>query len=663
MARTQESKLYEATARRGRIRQASKEAFEEAADIGELPPCLNPARREACGNDLHLFLRTYFPYSTGLSPFCNDQINAINRVEVAIREDGWVCNILPRGFVKSTISENSLLWALLYGYRKFALFFAGTSTLAETGVESITRELETNELLLEDFPEACVPIRALEGKPQRAKSQTYQGKPTNIETNKDSLRLAFIPGFSGSGGICQGYGILSPPRGLRYKDELGQNVRPDIAVCDDPATDLSASSDIQNKSRIKYIKSSISMFGSHGKGMSLIVNATIIVEGDMATVMSESEEWLSVRVAMVKTMPKRLEALWLTEYARLRREYDRNDPRGRVKARLASSDYLMANYDEMHEGAVVSWENIGLESGEISALQHAMNILIDKGPETFWAECQNAPIRPTSVSAFEMTMDIAERKNGYERRVIPESTAFLTFGVDVHDSILYYTVLATQSDFTGAIVDYGTWPEQPTEYFTQRTAKSTLSKLYGTGQRDDNEMAIEKGVEDIVYRLLNQRWETRNGDLMGVTAGLIDTGYKREEVRNAIKKLLPQSRVVLASRGIGIGPTKKPMVEYDLSPKRVIRYGPDPVNPRWVIPHSEHDGDLYGIQFDVNFWKDVVAARLVQNARKSRWDFFGGRKTDHSTYVSHLLSEAPDLVTANGRSVNVWSLKSNKDNH
>ena len=666
--RSREDKLREAGARRARVGQRQKEAFEEAAEIGDLPPIIDPVRKQSCSRDLHKFLVTYFPYSTGLSPFGPDQVAAIKRMEVAILEQGWVCNVLPRGLCKSTISENAVLWALLYGHRKFALFFAGTAGLSETGVQSITRELITNDRLLEDFPEACFPIIQLEGKVQRAKTQTYHGELTNVETNRDSLRLPFIPGYPSSGGICQGFGLLSPPRGTRFKDEQGRNVRPDLAIIDDPSTDISAGSDVQNQSRMNYIRASISMMGGHGRAMSLIINATIIKEGDLATRISdpvECPEFLSCRVAMIKQLPKHLDSLWLGPYATIRRTFDRHDPRGAVKAKLASTEYLKANYKKMHEGAEVAWENIALEPGEISPVQHGINVLIDKGAETFYAECQNAPLRPTSASAFEMTIDIAERKNGYERRLIPEATAFLTFGIDVHATILYYTVLATQSDFTGSIVDYGTWPEQSNEYFTMRGAKSTLAKLYGVDRNnpDDNELAIERGVEELVDRLLNQRWENRNGEVMGITCGLVDSGYKREEVRNAIRKLFPASRVVLASRGIGIGPTKKPMIEYDLSPKKVIRFGPDASNPRWILPHTEHEGDLYGIQFDTNYWKDIVAARLVQNSRKGRWDLFGGRKTNHSSWVSHLLAESPDLITANGRSVNVWSLVNNKDNH
>lgn len=659
--------LEAGSAARQAATQRSRRVFEAAADIGTLPPIADPKRRKAGGESLLYFLTTYFPNSTGLSPLGQDQLDMIDRIEVALREEGWVANIMPRGFIKSTVSENSILWALLYGIRRYCLFFAGTASLAEKGITSIKQELLTNELLLADFPEACIPFLKLEGKSQRCASQSYGGKLTNLMCNRDVLRLAQIPGWDGAGGIVESYGLLAPPRGARYKNEKGENVRPDIAVCDDPQTDDSARSETQVNSRMRYIKNSISMMGGHGSELSIIINATIIADGDLADQISDptiSQEWQAVRIPMVKSLPTQLDKLWLGEYATIRRTYDRSDPRGRIKAKEASTEFLKAHYDEMHHGAEVSWENIGLEKTEISALQHAMNILIDKGPNTFWAECQNKPLRPTSVSTLEITREVGSRTSGYDKNVIPLDASHLVFGVDVHDELLYYTVAAVANDFTGNILSYGTFPEQTTSHFNLRSAKQTLSKHYRLSKGEDAERAIELGVEEIVGKLLHSDWRNVNGDPIRVSCGLVDVGYKSTEVANALRRLLPASQVVLMSRGIGIGPTKKPMPEYDTSPGKVIKAGPDPSYPRWILPTNGRDGSLYQVQFDANFWKDTLAARLVQTSRVGRWQLYGNEKTDHSHYTSHLISETVNQVTANGRTVNMWENTSvDRQNH
>jgi hypothetical protein len=99
-----------------------------------------------------------------------------------------------------------------------------------------------------------VPFKALEGKPQRCSSQNYQGQLTGIQSNTDAIRLAVIFGMPCSGGIVEAYGVLAPPRGARYKDAEGRNVRPDIAVLDNFQTDESAHNIPQTISRLKYIR-------------------------------------------------------------------------------------------------------------------------------------------------------------------------------------------------------------------------------------------------------------------------------------------------------------------------------------------------------------------------------------------------------------------------
>ncbi len=642
---------------RERLKKRSRDAFAAAAELGELPKVKDPARRERCRNSLKAFLAEYFPRSTGLKPWGQCQIDAIDRIEVALRFDSWIANILPRGFTKSTISENSILWALLYGYRRYCLFFAGDATLATTSITSIQRELVRNPLLRDDFPEACIPFRALEGKNRRCDSQTYRGELTGIICNRDMLRLANIPGFAGAGGIIEAYGLLAPPRGARDKSDEGENLRPDCAVLDDPQTDVSAKSSVQTASRLEHIHNSIAMMGGHGAPLSMIVNATVIKDGDLADRISQHDAWQSVRVSMMPSLPTNLERLWLGQYAKIRKTYDRNDPMGKVKAKLASTEFYKQHRDEMDTGASCSWYDIPLPADEVSAIQHGMNIWIDKGESVFWSECQNKPLRATSVSSLEITEEVQYSFSGYAQNVVPVGASHVVFGCDVHDNLIYWTVSACDSQFTGSVLSYGTWPQQNVGWFSKNSAKITLQSLYGN---EDQERLIEIGLEDIIGQLLRADWRNAHGDVLRVSCGLVDCGYKPQAVSNAIRRLLPASNIVLCSHGIGIGPTKKPFAEYDLSPKRVIRCGPDTQYPRWIIPTEHRDGDIYRVNFDTNFWKDTTAARLMQGASVGRWTLFS--EADHGHFVSHLMSESPNAISANGRTVNVWENKRG-DNH
>lgn len=647
---------------RDRLARRSRELHEEVSELGSLPECKNPERRAKARESLRFFLTEYFPNSTGLSPLCEDQLNAIDRLEVAIREEGWTANILPRGFIKSTMSENAILWALLFGLRSYILFFGGTAELAEKGVGSIRQELISNDLLREDFPEACEPFIALQGKVARCPSQTYQGVLTGIQCNKDTLRLARIDGAECSGGIVESYGLLAPPRGARFKDHLGRNVRPDFAVLDDPQTDKSAKSLPQTAERLEFIKSSISMMGGHGAELSMVCNATIIADGDLAAQISDpnkSPEWQAIRVRMVKRMPDRLDDLWLVDYAKIRRSYDRNDPRGRIKAKERSTEFYKQNYEAMRAGAEVAWEHIGLSKTEIDAVQHAMNILIDKGDRAFWAEAQNCPLQASVATPLHLDADeLVARTNNYGYGVIPDGRGNVVFHVDVHDEVLYWTVAAVGRDFTGDVIGYGSWPEQPQPWFNLRSAKVLLSDLYPDV---DSDMAIEKGVKDLLSRLLAYEFCFSNRERLPVSCGLVDAGYKSKQVANAIRAMDCGDRV-MTSKGVGIGPEKKQMPDYDMSPNRVLRCGPVATEPRWYYPVEYISGGVLRVHFDSNFWKAVLVSRLNQSATEGAWRLFGNHLIDHGHYVSHLMAEKPVQKTADGRTVNVF-VKGNEDNH
>src|SRR5690349_14081451 len=93
----------------------ARDEQKKVADIGEIPEVANPDRKVSCRLDLHRFLTTYFPSSTGLTPFSPDHIRAIARIQQCAIEGGLFIQAFPRGFAKTTISENAAIWAVLYG--------------------------------------------------------------------------------------------------------------------------------------------------------------------------------------------------------------------------------------------------------------------------------------------------------------------------------------------------------------------------------------------------------------------------------------------------------------------------------------------------------------------------------------------------------------------
>ncbi len=631
---------------RERLAERSRKAFAAAAEVGEIKPPKDIDRRERCERNLLAFLVTYFPNSTGLAPFGPNQVRAILQLENAVLHGGRMLNMLPRGYCKSSISEGACLWAFLYGHRRFILFIGANDESASTGVESIKRELQDNPLLAEDFPEVITPILKLEGKTQRCASQTHNGQLTHIEWTADTIVAPVVEGSSASGTILRSAGLLAASRGARYLRSDGFRARPDLVVIDDPQTDQSALSPTETAKRLRIIKHSISRLGGHGRQSSIVINCTMIADNDLVDQLSDRKKhpgWKTIRGNTVVSMPIALESHWLKRYADILRNFNEEDVDGQREALKRATKYYLDNFDTMNEGAEVTWDHVPLEEGEVSALQHALNIYILEGEEVFDAECQNQPSRRDVATHLQITTRIAANLNGLQRgQALPLADARV-FGIDVHDEIFYWSRAGVRSDFVGSTIDYGTWPQQPTSYFSHAKIKRKLTDVY---KGVTVERAMFLGLVDLIKQL------AESGP---ISCGLIDSSYKPKIVADAIKAAGVVN--VRGSRGLPLGPANKPLAEYDLSKKRCRRKGPTDDNPRWYFPREF----VRRVFFDANYWKDFGAARLTQELNP--WSLWGDERQDHSLFIDQACAEKPIAMTANGRTVNCWRVVSHRDNH
>ena len=112
-------------------------------------------------------------------PWADDHLKVIARIEQAVLHGGLFAMAMPRGSGKSSLVEAACLWAILYGHREFVVLIGSTETAALETLESIKTELEDNELLLEDFPEAVYPISCLNGISNRCKGSSQRQEDTH----------------------------------------------------------------------------------------------------------------------------------------------------------------------------------------------------------------------------------------------------------------------------------------------------------------------------------------------------------------------------------------------------------------------------------------------------------------------------------------------------
>ncbi len=145
-------------------------------------------RRRVTRNDPLMFALVYL-IDHLKSPETGDQISLcdfhIDLAESAVR---WIrqdflpselreCWVAPRECGKSTWMFLILpLWALAHGHRKFVALFADSGGQAEMHLNSLRKELESNEWLRRDFPDLCAPANRRGNRTDADSAKMYVGR-------------------------------------------------------------------------------------------------------------------------------------------------------------------------------------------------------------------------------------------------------------------------------------------------------------------------------------------------------------------------------------------------------------------------------------------------------------------------------------------------------
>jgi hypothetical protein len=198
--------------------------------------------------------------------------------------------------------------------------------------------------------------------------------------------------------------------------------------------------------------------------------------------------------------------LW-AEYGRIRADSLRSDGDGSPATQFYREHRL-----EMDAGAIIAWP-ARHNPDEISAIQHAMNLRF-RDEAAFFAEYQNEPLPESETTGDELTAEqIAAKVNRLRRAAIPTGCNHLTMFIDIQATLLFYVVVAWEDDFTGYIVEYGSYPDQKRPYFTLRDAKTTLAiAAKGTGL----EGSIYAGLEALTKKTLDREWQRDDGAAMRI---------------------------------------------------------------------------------------------------------------------------------------------------
>lgn len=641
-----EAAQYEERKERSRKREAR--VSERGRDIGELPKVKDPATREECRTSFRRFCEVHFPEIFFL-PWSPDHLKVVAKIEAAVLRGGLFAVAMPRGFGKTSLCQCAVLWALLYGHRRFvALIGAEAESAAET-LDAIKMDLETNDRLAAQFPEVCYPIRCLEGIYQ--KRLLYRGKLVRMMFKATQLVLPNLPDAPSAHGIVRCAGLTGRVRGMHYQRPDGKKARPDFVLLDDPQTDESARSVSMCTQRERIIYGAVLGLAGPKRKIAGIMPCTVVRSGDLADRCLDRQVapmWQGERTQMLYKFPT-AERLW-KQYEEIYSESLRND----AGATLATVFYE-ENRAAMDAGGEVAWPEL-FDDDEASGLQHAMNLKM-RDEAAFWAECQNDPRSFQTGARYELTAaDIAEKINRLPRGLVPVDATTLTAFVDVQQKLLYYCVAAWTSEFTGYVVDYGTYPGQRARFFTARGAEDTLQRL---NPGDGIEGQIFAGLETLDRVLFEQPWRRQDGASMTIDLCLVDAnwGQLTDTVYEFCRTTASRGRW-MPSHGKFIGASSEPLSRWAVRPG-------DKVGDGWKLPNVQNRRAIRYCVYDTNHWKSFVHSRLaVARGDRGCLSLYGGDAEEHEQFAQHLTAEYRVETESRKRRVDEWKQRpARPDNH
>jgi len=619
-------------------------------DIGDLPLVKNPERKAQAASDFRYFCDSYFPLTFHL-PWSPDHLKVIAKIEQAVLRGGLFAMAMPRGSGKSTISECACIWAVLNGHREFVCLIGSDEGHAMDMLDAIKMELDGNDLLLEDYPEVVYPIQCLDGIANRCNGQLYKGERTHIGWTAREIVLPSIAESMASGAIIKVAGITGRIRGMKYKRADGKTVRPTLVVLDDPQTDESARSLSQCATRESVLAGAVLGLGGPGQKISGIMPCTVIRPGDMAdTILSRDKhpEWNGERTKMVYSFPTD-EKLW-QRYAEVRAESLRAGHGGDE-----ATEFYRTHREAMDLGAIIAWTE-RFNHDELSAIQHAMNLKL-QDEAAFFAEYQNEPLPAETASDDELTADqIAGKFNRMDRGEVAVGCNHVTAFIDVQANVLFWMVAGWEDDFTGYVLDYGTFPDQKRNYFTLRDARLTLATVMASGGLEGS---IYAGLERLTTDLLGRAWRRDDGADLRVERCLIDANWgSSTDVVYQFCRQSTHAGIVLPSHGRFVGASSQPFNDYKKRPG-------DRVGFNWRMPNVQGKRAVRHVLFDTNFWKSFVHARLaVAMGDRSCLSLFGDAAETHRLFAEHLTAEYRVKTEGRGRTVDEWKMRPERsDNH
>ncbi|MCX6113166.1 MAG: phage terminase large subunit [Proteobacteria bacterium] len=262
----------------------------------------------------------------------------------------------PRGSAKSTlVTLQYVIYCICYRVESFIVIISNTSDQAQGFLGDIKRELESNEKLMKDFPEACE---------TGAKPAPPRWTQKEILT-KNGIKIIAL-------------GAEQQMRGRRNKEH-----RPSLIIMDDIEQDNSVQNPESYYKLQDWLDKAVLKSGTSNTNMVFI--GTIHHYGSLLAKFTSADMYQGWKKMIYRSIISWADniSLW-EEWKNI--FCNRNDYEGESGI-IAAKNFFEANREEMLKGAVVLWS-------ESKGYYDLMVLREEEGHISFDSEMQNEPINP-----------------------------------------------------------------------------------------------------------------------------------------------------------------------------------------------------------------------------------------------------------------------------
>ena len=403
----------------------------------------DPQRREAAKYDLLQFGRSYFPlldWDSGLfiAEFCQ---NLSEPIRVKGNFSYMKALAAPRACGKTTASLIFILWCLMYRHVKFAAIFSATRPDAAARQATVQNFMFTSELLLQDFPELCGPVREIGNDPRVARLRGGYWSDSFLTLANGAMLMS-------SGLECSVRGIVQ------------YSTRPELILLDDVESEDSVYSLAESsKLERRMSKEVMGLAGKNSKSIYLFLS-TIIKKNCMADRLTDpvrEPEWRGKRWSALITPPIRAD-LW-DRYMAISGGAECIDVVNldEISVILSISKPILGQFVPSHLSALAFYvhNKLAMDEGAL-VLDPVRRPLHDlyyerqvKG-NLFWlCELQQTPPNEEVNESRGLLLEhLRGRANDTDPNIVPEECEYLTASIDVGLRKLHWEINAWDDSFS-----------------------------------------------------------------------------------------------------------------------------------------------------------------------------------------------------------------------